>query len=102
MNLRRNRYTYYASVADKEGYKQIRNIFIETSRQRKEHAKRFWKFLLEGLDDELPTSLEIQAEFPIMQGTTLDNLKAAASGEKTKSGQKCILNLQILLTRKVS
>ena len=77
----RNRYTYYASVADKEGYKQIRNIFIETADNEKEHAKRFWKFLLEGLDDELPASLEIQAEFPIMQGTTLDNLKAAASGE---------------------
>ena len=43
----RNRYTYYASVADKEGYEQIKNIFIETADNEKEHAKRFYKFLLE-------------------------------------------------------
>jgi len=76
----RNRYTYYASVADKEGYKQIRNIFIETADNEKEHAKRFYKFLLAGLG-ELPATLEITASFPIAQGNTLDNLKAAASGE---------------------
>ena len=46
----RNRYTYYASVADKEGYKQIRNIFLETADHEKEHAKRFYKFLLAGLE----------------------------------------------------
>lgn len=77
----RNRYTYYASVADKEGYKQIRNIFIETADNEKEHAKRFYKFLLEGLQGELPAAIEITAEFPVAQGTTLDNLKASASGE---------------------
>lgn len=77
----RNRYTYYASVADKEGYKQIRNIFIETADNEKEHAKRFYKFLLEGLKDELPTSLEIKADYPVAQGNTLVNLKAAAAGE---------------------
>jgi rubrerythrin len=77
----RNRYTYYASVADKEGYKQIRNIFIETADNEKEHAKRFYKFLLEGFAGELPASIEIDATFPVAQGTTLDNLKAAADGE---------------------
>jgi len=78
----RNRYTYYASVADKEGFKQIRNIFIETADNEKEHAKRFFKFLLEGLKDELPTTVEItNATYPVAQGTTLDNLKAAAAGE---------------------
>lgn len=77
----RNRYTFYASVADKEGYKQIRNIFIETADNEKEHAKRFYKFLLEGLKDELPTTVEINAGYPVAQGTTLDNLKAAACGE---------------------
>ncbi len=77
----RNRYTYYASVADKEGYKQIRNIFIETADNEKEHAKRFYKFLLEGFKDELPASIEINADYPVAQGSTLDNLKAAASGE---------------------
>ncbi|MPM39963.1 Rubrerythrin-1 [bioreactor metagenome] len=77
----RNRYTYYASVADKEGYKQIKNIFIETADNEKEHAKRFYKFLLEGLQGELPTMIEITAGFPVAQGCTLDNLKAAAAGE---------------------
>lgn len=76
----RMRYTYYASVADKEGYKQIRNIFIETADNEKEHAKRFFKFLLEGLD-ETPAMLQITADYPVAMGTTLDNLKAAASGE---------------------
>lgn len=77
----RNRYTYYASVADKEGYKQIRNIFIETADNEKEHAKRFYKFLLGGFQGELPATIDISAGFPVAQGTTLDNLKAAASGE---------------------
>ncbi|WIV13731.1 rubrerythrin [Proteiniborus sp. MB09-C3] len=77
----RNRYTYYASVADKEGFKQIRNIFIETADNEKEHAKRFYKFLLAGLKDELPATIDIEATFPVAQGSTLDNLKAAASGE---------------------
>lgn len=77
----RNRYTYYSSVADKEGYKQIKNIFIETADNEKEHAKRFYKFLLEGFCDELPAAIEINAMYPVAQGTTLENLKAAASGE---------------------
>jgi len=77
----RNRYTYYASVADKEGYKQIKNIFIETADNEKEHAKRFYKFLLEGFQSDLPGAIEINAAYPVAQGTTIDNLKAAASGE---------------------
>jgi rubrerythrin len=77
----RNRYTYYASAADKEGYKQIRNIFIETADNEKEHAKRFYKFLLTGFEGELPAFIEITADFPVAQGSTLDNLKAAAAGE---------------------
>lgn len=77
----RNRYTYYASVADKEGYKQIKNIFIETADNEKEHAKRFYKFLLAGFEGELPTKIEIKADYPVAQGTTLDNLRAAAEGE---------------------
>ena len=77
----RNRYTFWASVADKEGYKQIKNIFIETADNEKEHGKRFYKFLLEGLAGELPAVIEIETGFPVAQGTTLDNLKAAAEGE---------------------
>ena len=71
----RNRYTYYASVAKKEGYVQIAHIFEETADQEKEHAKRLFKFL-EGGD------VEITASFPAgVIGTTLDNLKEAAAGE---------------------
>jgi rubrerythrin len=77
----RTRYTFYASVADKEGYKQIKNIFLETADNEKEHAKRFYKFLLEGLAGELPAMIEITAGYPVAQGSTLDNLKAAAAGE---------------------
>jgi rubrerythrin len=77
----RNRYTFYASVADKEGYKQIKNIFIETADNEKEHAKRFYKLLLEGLQGELPAMIEINASYPVAQSTTIENLKAAAEGE---------------------
>ena len=71
----RNRYTYFASVARKEGYVQIADIFEETANQEKEHAKRFFKFL-EGGD------LEITATYPAgVIGTTAENLKAAAGGE---------------------
>ncbi len=77
----RNRYTYYASVADKEGYKQIKELFLETADNEKEHAKRFYKLLLEGLDGVIPTAIEITASYPVAQGTTLDNLQAAANGE---------------------
>jgi rubrerythrin len=71
----RNRYTYFASVARKEGYVQIADIFEETASQEKEHAKRFFKFL-EGGD------VEITACFPAGRiGTTTENLQAAANGE---------------------
>ena len=71
----RNRYTYYASQAKKEGFVQISGIFEETANQEKEHAKRLFKFL-EGGD------LEIQASFPAgVIGKTVENLKAAAGGE---------------------
>ena len=71
----RNRYTYFAGQAKKEGYVQIASIFEETADQEKEHAKRFFKFL-EGGD------VEIVAAFPAgVIGTTLENLKAAAMGE---------------------
>lgn len=77
----RNRYTSYSSIADKEGYKQIAEIFLETAENERVHAKRFYKLLLEGLKSELPTSVEINAAFPVAQGSTLENLRAAAKGE---------------------
>jgi len=71
----RNRYTFFASVAKKEGYEQIAAIFTETAEQEKEHAKRFFKFL-EGGD------VEITATYPAgIIGTTLENLLHAAVGE---------------------
>lgn len=71
----RNRYTYFAGQARKDGYVQIADIFEETANQEKEHAKRFFKFL-EGGD------VEISAAFPAgVIGTTLENLKASAAGE---------------------
>ncbi|MGQ9604046.1 MAG: rubrerythrin [bacterium] len=71
----RNRYTYFASKARKEGYMQISAVFEETADQEKEHAKRLFKFLEGG-------EAEIMASFPAgLIGSTLENLKAAAAGE---------------------
>jgi rubrerythrin len=71
----RNRYTYFASKARKEGYDQMAFIFEETANQEKEHAKRFFSFLEGG-------ELEITAGFPAgVVGSTLENLQAAAGGE---------------------
>ena len=72
----RNRYTYFASCAKKEGLVQISAIFEETAGQEKEHAKRFFKFLEGGC-------VEITASYPAGRvGTTAENLESAAAGEK--------------------
>lgn len=71
----RSRYTFFASVAKKEGYEQISGVFMETAEQEKEHAKRFFKFLEGGM-------VEITASYPAGKiGTTMENLAAAAAGE---------------------
>lgn len=71
----RNRYTYFASKAKKEGFVQISHIFEETANQEKEHAKRLFKMLKGG-------EVEIKASFPAgVIGTTAENLKASAGGE---------------------
>jgi rubrerythrin len=71
----RNRYTYFASQARKEGFEQIADAFDETAGHEKEHAKQFFKFL-EGGD------AQIRAAFPAgVIGSTAENLRAAASGE---------------------
>jgi len=71
----RNRYTYFASAAKKEGFVQMSAIFEETASQEKEHAKRLFKFLKGG-------EVEIAAAFPAgVIGTTAENLKASAAGE---------------------
>jgi rubrerythrin len=77
----RNRYTYFASAAKKEGYEQISAIFTETAEQEKEHAKREFSFLQGG-------EVEVQASFPAgVIGTTVENLKAAAAGEHHETTQ---------------
>ncbi len=76
----RNRYTFFTSVARKEGYEQIANIFEETARNEKEHAEVFFKHL-EGGD------VEITAAYPGgVIGDTRANLEAAADGEKMEWG----------------
>jgi rubrerythrin len=71
----RNRYSYFAGQAKKEGYEQIAAIFEETANQEKEHAKREFKFLEGG-------EVEITAAYPAgVIGSTLENLKAVAGGE---------------------
>lgn len=71
----RSRYTFFSSVAKKEGFEQIAGVFMETAEQEKEHAKRFFKFLEGGM-------VEITASYPAGKiGTTAENLAAAAAGE---------------------
>lgn len=71
----RNRYTYFASQARKEGYEQIAGIFLETADNEKEHAKRLFKFLEGG-------EVEVTASFPAgIIADTKENLKSAAAGE---------------------
>ncbi len=71
----RNRYTFFASQAKKDGFEQISAIFLETAENEREHAKRFFKFLEGG-------AVEITAMYPAGQiATTLENLKASAEGE---------------------
>ncbi|UCD96245.1 MAG: rubrerythrin family protein [Candidatus Bathyarchaeota archaeon] len=76
----RNRYTFFASVAKKEGFEQISDIFQETAGNEKEHAELFFKLLKGG-------EAEIQAAYPAgIIGSTLANLNAAAEGEKLEWG----------------
>jgi rubrerythrin len=72
----RNRYTFFASKAKKEGFEQISAIFTDTAANEKEHAERFFSYLDGG-------HVEITATFPAgIVSTTLENLKASAAGEK--------------------
>ncbi|MGI6291076.1 MAG: rubrerythrin [Bacteroidales bacterium] len=72
----KNRYTFFAKVAKKEGYEQIAAYFMETAEQEEQHAKQFFGFLEGGM-------VEITAAYPAgVIGTTEENLLAAAEGEK--------------------
>lgn len=75
----RNKYTYYASQAKKEGFIQISNLFLETAENEKEHAKIFLKYLTESLQGE---NVEIkEAGYGVGLGNTKSNLEYAANGE---------------------
>lgn len=77
----RTRYTFFASVAKKAGYEQISSIFTETAGNEKEHAELFFKYLVGG-------EAEITASYPAgIIGTTKENLKASAEGEKMEWGK---------------
>ena len=79
----RNRYTYFASIAKKEGFEQISAIFLETAENEKEHAKIFFQHL----KNSEGRALEISARYPAGKiGTTSENLLAAAEGEKMEWG----------------
>jgi len=73
----RNRYTIYSSIAKKEGFIQIANIFLETAENEREHAKIFYKHLSNG-------PKEVHATYPFFVGTTGENLKAASLGERAE------------------
>jgi rubrerythrin len=77
----RMRYTYYASVAKKEGFLQISDIFLETAENEKEHAKLFYKQLLKYDMNEEAVVIN-DAGFPVAYADTLKNLQYAADGEK--------------------
>jgi len=83
----RNRYTFYAKIAKKEGFEQIAEIFLVTAENEKEHAKRLFEHINElqgskGLDE-----IKVEATAPTTFGTTADNLKAAVSGENYEHTQ---------------
>lgn len=75
----RNRYTYYASTARKEGYEHIARVFEETAENEKEHAAVFFKYLVEGQGASMVT---VDATYPVGRASTAENLQYAADGEK--------------------
>ena len=74
----RNRYTFYASVARKEGLRQIEALFLETAENEMDHAKLFFKYLLPELQGQM---VKIEADYPAALADTASNLEAAAGGE---------------------
>ncbi|MFA6183897.1 MAG: ferritin family protein [Parcubacteria group bacterium] len=81
----RNRYSMYAKIAKNEGYEQISAIFEETANQEKEHAKQLFKLINELKKDSKENNYEeiiVEASAPTTFGTTLENLRASANGEK--------------------
>jgi rubrerythrin len=80
----RNRYTFYAKAAKKEGFEQIAGIFLETADQEKEHAKRLFEHIQELKGD---SKFNVETEVPLTYGTTEENLKAAIEGEHFETSE---------------
>ena len=76
----RNRYSFYAKVAKKEGFEQIAEIFLITAENEKEHAKRLFEHIQE-LNEDKVKEFKIEATAPTTYGDTVQNLKAAIAGE---------------------
>ncbi|MFB6088874.1 MAG: rubrerythrin [Candidatus Aenigmatarchaeota archaeon] len=82
----RNRYTFYAKVAKKEGFEEIAEIFLLTAENEREHAK--WLFrLINKLKDKKNKEIEVDASAPTTLGSTEDNLKAAIEGEHYENSE---------------
>jgi len=79
----RNRYTFYAKIAKKDGYEQISEIFLITADNEREHAKWLFRLIneLKKRSDEDLDEIHVEAAAPTILGTTADNLKAAITGE---------------------
>lgn len=79
----RNRYTFYAQTARKEGHQLIASIFEETADNERAHAKVFFDLLVQGLGK---SQINVDTQYPVGFGTTMDNLLYAAEGEKEEWG----------------
>ncbi len=79
----RNRYTFYAKIARKEGYEQIAEIFSITAENEKEHASTLFKLINELRKEggEELNEIKVEVSAPLVLGNTVDNLKAAIAGE---------------------
>jgi len=75
----RNRYSFYAKIASKEGFEEIAELFLITADNEREHAKKLFE-LIQELKDDL-NEVEVQTKAPVKYGTTINNLKAAIEGE---------------------
>lgn len=86
----RNRYTYYAKIAKKEGYEQIAGVFSETAEQEKVHAKRLFEHIQElkkEIGDEKLSEITVEAVAPTVYGKTTENLEAAIAGEHYENSE---------------
>lgn len=77
----RNRYTFFASIAKREGHAFIQQVFEATAENEREHAKVFYK-LLDAHSQGQINAFHVDADYPLVHKDTLDNLRAAAEGER--------------------